>query len=251
MLDETQIDPAGFRSSLGAWGGALADSLNEVPSVAAYFKDCERRFVWCSDALLRLVGVEDRREVVGFRDEDFAPPDLAAEYRSHEERVLAEGLRLNGLIELVRRPREGSTWYLSTKTPVRSPDGAIVGLVGVNRPLIRNSTSSDTRDSMLRAATYISANVHRRITVSALAGVVSMSPRQFSRSFKRRFDVTPHEYVRRFRIAAASDMLVTSNHSISSIASATGFADQSHLSNEFARFRSMTPSEYRRRFAGS
>jgi PAS domain S-box-containing protein len=251
VQQSTMRDAMFLPAALGQWGGALTDALNEVPYVSAYFKDNERRFVWCSEALARLAGVDAEDDVLGLRDEDLAPADLAADYRTHEEEVLRDGRRLTGLIELVRRGDGSSIWYLSTKTPVRAPDGSIIGLAGVNRPLTRKSIPTDRSDPMLQVATYISTHIHRRITIADMADSVSMSPSHFSRSFKKRFDATPHQYLRGFRIAAASDLLVTTTRSLAAIASVTGYADQSHFSNEFTRFRAMTPTEYRRGFTSA
>lgn len=237
--------------ALGLWGGALTDALNDTPAVSAYFKDHHRRFVWCNDSLAKMVGRTTQQDLLGMRDEDLAPPDLAAEYRTHEEQVLGDGQRLIGLIELVRRSDGSSAWYLSTKSPVRGPDGDIIGLVGVSRPLAKQASRSGAADPMLQVATYISGQIHRRLTVAALAAEVAMSPGQFSKMFKRRFRVTPHQYVRRVRIATACDLLATTDRPLVAIASATGYADQSHFSNDFSRARGMTPSDYRRQFGTS
>ena len=41
---------------LDPWGSALVTALSQTSQVPAYLKDRDRRFVWCSAALARLVG---------------------------------------------------------------------------------------------------------------------------------------------------------------------------------------------------
>jgi AraC-like DNA-binding protein len=90
--------------------------------------------------------------------------------------------------------------------------------------------------------------MHRRLTVDDMAQAAAMSPSHFSRRFKMQFDVTPHQYLRKMRLAAASDLLCSTEMPLAAIAAATGYADQSHFSNDFVRHQGHTPSAYRRRF---
>lgn len=238
----------GPRVSLDHWGSALTEALNLMPHIPAYLKDKERRFVWCSEGLVRLAGFQADSQLLGLRDEDVAPPDLALQYRSYEEQVLQRGRRLVGLVELVRRTDGPSTWYLSTKLPVRTVDGTIIGLVGVTRPLEKRATPAQSADPLLPAISLIAKEMHRRLTVADMARAVTMSASQFTRRFKVQFDATPHQYLRRMRLAAACDLLCSTDLPLAAIAAATGYSDQSHFSNDFARHQKSTPSAYRRRF---
>ena len=117
----------GPKVPLDYWGSALTEALNLMPHIPAYLKDAERRFLWCSEGLVRLTGFQTGSQLLGLRDEDVAPADLAVQYRANEEEVLEHGRRFVGLVELVRKPYGPSTWYISTKLPVRTVDGTIIG----------------------------------------------------------------------------------------------------------------------------
>ena len=131
-----------LRVPLDYWGSALTEALNLMPHIPAYLKDTERRFLWCSEGLVRLTGFQSGSQLVGLRDEDVAPADLAVQYRANEEQVLEHGRRFVGLVELVRKPYGPSTWYISTKLPVRTVDGTIIGLVGATRPLEKRAAAA-------------------------------------------------------------------------------------------------------------
>jgi transcriptional regulator GlxA family with amidase domain len=57
--------------------------------------------------------------------------------------------------------------------------------------------------------------------------------------------MTPGDYLRRVRVAAAIGLLRESNEPASIIALKTGFADQSHMGRCRRRFAGQTPGEVR------
>jgi AraC-like DNA-binding protein len=242
---------ASRRVPLDYWGSALTEALNLVPHVPAYLKDRERRFVWCSEGLVRLAGFRLETQLLGLRDEDVAPADLASQYRIYEDQVLESGRRVVGVVELVRKVDGASAWYLSTKLPVRTVDGTIIGLAGVTRPIGKRAAAAGQTDPLMSAISLIARDMHRRLTVADMAQAVPMSTSHFTRRFKMQFDVTPHQYLRRMRLAAACDLLCSTDMPLAAVAAATGYADQSHFSNDFARHQKLTPSAYRRRFRTS
>jgi AraC family transcriptional regulator len=81
--------------------------------------------------------------------------------------------------------------------------------------------------------------------LSRLAEEVGVHPIYLARSFRKHYRCTVGEYVRRLRIETACREISVSHKSLSEIASATGFCDQSHFSNTFKRYIGMTPAEFR------
>jgi transcriptional regulator GlxA family with amidase domain len=140
---------------------------------------------------------------------------------------------------------------MSTKLPVRTVEGTIIGLAGVTRPLARQAVVARQADPLLPAISLIARDMHRRLTVADMARAAAMSASQFTRRFKMQFDVTPHQYLGRMRLAAACDLLCSTDLPLAAIAAATGYADQSHFSNDFVRHQKLTPSAYRKRFRTS
>jgi AraC-like DNA-binding protein len=233
---------------LDRWGSALAEALDQSPDLPAFMKDRERRFVWCSEPLARMAGFEMQQDLLGLRDEDVSPAHLAAQYRIHDERVLERGERMVGIVELVRSRDGRCDSYLSTKLPVRSQDGEIVGLVGVTHPVFSRNVPHSQGPPLAPAVALISREFNRRLSIADLARSVSMSPSHFNRTFKGHFGVTPHQYLRRVRLMAACDLLATTDLSMSAVASETGYYDQSHFANDFVREWDVAPSLYRKQY---
>jgi len=86
------------------------------------------------------------------------------------------------------------------------------------------------------------------LTLSDIAGLVGVHPVYLATSFRQRFGCTVGEFVRRLRIARACSDLSKPDQSLTTIALAAGFADQSHFCKAFKLYTGLTPSEYRRQF---
>jgi AraC family transcriptional regulator len=78
-----------------------------------------------------------------------------------------------------------------------------------------------------------------------LARSAHRHPSHLVRAFRRRWGMTPGDYLRRVRVAAAIRLLRESNEPASIIALKTGFADQSHMGRCMRRFAGQTPGEVR------
>lgn len=84
------------------------------------------------------------------------------------------------------------------------------------------------------------------VSVGDIARECAVHPVYLARMFRRFFGCSPGDYARRCRLERAAALLSGSRRSLSEIALASGFADQSHLSRTFRRIYLVTPGGYRR-----
>jgi AraC-like DNA-binding protein len=79
-------------------------------------------------------------------------------------------------------------------------------------------------------------------SLAATAGVRSES---LARAFRRSYGISVREYARRGRVVRARDLLADPGRTLSQVALAAGFADQSHLTREFSLWFGLSPRRYR------
>jgi transcriptional regulator GlxA family with amidase domain len=96
-----------------------------------------------------------------------------------------------------------------------------------------------------RLREHIDSNIDRRISVEALAKLANLSVCYFVRAFKESVGVTPHDYLIRRRVKRTMELLSDTDMSLSEIALAAGFADQSHCARRFRQHVGMSPRDYR------
>jgi transcriptional regulator GlxA family with amidase domain len=95
---------------------------------------------------------------------------------------------------------------------------------------------------------WISDNLHRPLTVEALAARTRYSPRQFARVFVQALGVSPGLMVDRMRIEAARRLLEETPQGLAAIAAACGFGTEEALRRAFLRHLGVPPGAYRDRF---
>jgi len=97
-----------------------------------------------------------------------------------------------------------------------------------------------------RVRDHVDAHLDGDLSVKTLAAVAGLSESHFIRAFKTAEGMTPHAFVLERRLVKARWLLIESALSLSEIAAAVGFADQSHLARHFRQRLGVSPSEFRK-----
>lgn len=104
-----------------------------------------------------------------------------------------------------------------------------------------------THPLVRRAVLLMEQHMGQALSLTELADKLSISVRQLERLFKDAIGQSPQAYARGMRLRMAAWMLVHSKKTISTIASACGFSDASHMGREFRAAFGMPPSQWRSR----
>jgi AraC-like DNA-binding protein len=99
--------------------------------------------------------------------------------------------------------------------------------------------------AMRRVREYVDTHLSESIDLAELAGIAGMSVFHFARQFKQSAGVTPHAFLVQKRVERGRDMLNRTDLSLSEIAIAAGFSDQSHFARHFRQIVGMTPGQFR------
>ncbi|HUQ01513.1 MAG TPA: helix-turn-helix domain-containing protein [Kofleriaceae bacterium] len=96
--------------------------------------------------------------------------------------------------------------------------------------------------------TWMEANLHRSLTLDALARRGAMSVRTLNRRFRDQTGTTPLQWLLRARVRRAQHLLETTDSSIEAIAGRAGFGSAASLREHFRRGVRTSPLGYRRAF---
>jgi len=228
--------------------GSVIGLFDHLPQTYFYAKDLESRFVKVNQMFLDNHGLSEEAEAIGRTDRDFHPPAMAEAYVAEDRRVMKDGKPLSGQVWLVLHRRRVPRWYVSTKTPLFDPKGAVVGLAGAMYRVHEPEELSRHFQELLPVVTYIEEHYADRISMTEMAARVDLSATHFNRRFQQLLRMTPTQYLRTVRVQAARRLLTESSHSLADIAAEVGFTDQSHFTKRFREVTGITPREYRRTF---
>lgn len=95
------------------------------------------------------------------------------------------------------------------------------------------------------ARDFIYAHFSESISLSDVAESVGLHPAHLARVFRRLYQCSVGDYIRRLRIDKAAREMAASEESLAAIAASVGFYDQSHFTSIFKLHTGMTPAEYR------
>lgn len=98
---------------------------------------------------------------------------------------------------------------------------------------------------MSSAKLFIEENILSGITLQRAAEHVELSPKYFSKQFKKQFNMTFKEFLYRAKIDYAKVLLQETGYSIKKIALLLGYSDQYIFSNQFKKETGMPPSKKR------
>lgn len=124
-------------------------------------------------------------------------------------------------------------------------------------PGAKNSTSvpavTTSLDEIRVKDTILFIEEHYRepLTLDDLAVAIHISKSECCRCFKRTLQITPVEYLIKYRIFQAAALLqqgLPGIHTISELAFYVGFNNASYFNKVFKQYLNCTPSEYRRKF---
>jgi len=110
----------------------------------------------------------------------------------------------------------------------------------------QNDLPSQDNLRIRKMLAYINKNFADDISLSEIASIADISERECLRCFKKTIQLSPIQYLLKYRIMQGAEMLLKNPaYSISEIATSCGFDSPSNFTKIFKRFYNCTPREYR------
>ena len=95
---------------------------------------------------------------------------------------------------------------------------------------------------------YIDTYINGDVSLERIASHFNTSVKKIIEVFKREMGMTPHRYIKEERLRSAKRMLEGTENTVTEIAQALNFCEQSYFSAEFKKAFGMYPTEYRKAF---
>ena len=129
--------------------------LDTIPD-RIYFKDVQSRFIRCSSSMVKRLGAQDVKDVVGKTDFDFHPRELAQEFHDDEQRIILTGEPLINKLERQVDLAGNDIWATVTKVPIYNQNGTVTGIIGISRDVTQLKKAEEAleqaRDEALESA---------------------------------------------------------------------------------------------------
>jgi transcriptional regulator GlxA family with amidase domain len=116
----------------------------------------------------------------------------------------------------------------------------------LNRALFSSDTLPQQTSALVkRAVAYLHQNYARPLARWEIAEAIGVSEDYLSRVFNRELGLSPWDYVNRYRIYQAQELLRRTSDSIRVIAHQVGFKDQAYFSRVFRNIAGVSPGKFR------
>ena len=116
----------------------------------------------------------------------------------------------------------------------------------IQRVLTTNATLPQPTGMLVKQAyAYIQQNYTRSFSLEELSETIGVSKSYLSRIFKMDTGIPLWDYLNRYRIQKAKELLLITNESITAIAADVGYEDTSYFSRVFHEIAGCSPRAYR------
>jgi len=225
-------------------GGAFYRLFEHIPNIMFFAKDRKRRLFMGNQRFLEHCGYTSVEEIAGKADKEIFPKYMEDKFARDDKTVLTSGKPLLNLVELFPSRDRLPEWYITNKYPIFDKAGSVAAICG----LIQNYELSfdDPGDPVSKVVNLIKARFDQTISIPDLSRQAGLSQRQLERLFKKRFSISPREYILRLRVLIAADLLRSTRKGITEIALECGFYDHSSFTRQFKRHMGALPLQYRK-----
>lgn len=155
----------------GAWLQSIADDIADY----IYLKDSKSRFVFANAIIARDFGYSSPAELFGKTDHDVFAKDVADGFLTDEHEILSTGEAKVDYEEFVKYENGVQRWLSTSKFPLKTPEGKIVGILGLARDITERKKLETLRVGQTRVLEMIAKGANE---AKVLEGIVHLIEEQ-------------------------------------------------------------------------
>ncbi len=108
-----------------------------------------------------------------------------------------------------------------------------------------SSKASVTARYLDFSVNYINTRIHTDIRVNEIAAILGISNTYLNNLFKKRFNMSPKQYIMNLKLKTAKKMLIGTDLKVTEIANSVGFGDVLSFSRFFSARNGVSPTAFR------
>jgi PAS domain S-box-containing protein len=222
----------------------LKTVFDTFSDVLFFIKDLEGRYLWANSTLLTRGGLKSPEEVFGKTADDLFPASGLSTMA--QDLVLMQNRQaIQDTLRMYRTAGGARYWCLSSKFPMFDPANNLIGLFGLSRDLPRPNGRHPSYFRLAKFLEYIDSRIGEGVLIVDAARESAISMDTLARLVFDVYHLTPKQLLTKKRIDYACKLLEQTSQSVSDIAAACGYADQSAFSRQFKMATYITPVQYR------
>lgn len=109
----------------------LLDTIIQILPCRIFVRDTEGKFLMINEEYRRIFGLNTREEAVGHSLGEFSKNPRIGRIRDEDLQVIESGKAIRNHIDFDQSLLGEKRWVMTSKVPLRAPDGAIEGIVGM------------------------------------------------------------------------------------------------------------------------
>ncbi len=169
-----------------------------------FVRDRDCRFILSNKSDAKKMGVTDPEKLVGMRDDDFFPPELAAQYQADDRLVMETGRSMINHEEPLVEADGRKIWILTSKIPLYDDQDQVVGLVGISRDITERKEAEKK---------LIQAMEENRASREFLQNILDTSPSYISWKDKdHRYMGCNEAFARLYNIRSPKEIIGKTDH---------------------------------------
>lgn len=241
-----------YRASCPAVDAALGpvmELFHELSDVLFWVKDVDLKVQALNITFAQRLK-RSPQSILGQQDSDLYYPELARVFMEDDREVMRSGVAQCRKVELLTTSYGGVEWRSTTKLPIRSFDGEILGTTGISRPILGAIEDLPLPfQAFARIVEYARSNLKHGVSVLELAQFSNMSVSTLGRRFQQHLRLSPSEFLSQLRISHACQLLEHSPCNVSEIGYECGFENAAAFSRAFRVQMCQSPTAYRKQLA--
>jgi AraC-like DNA-binding protein len=147
--------------------------------------------------------------------------------------------------------REQTNQQLYYNKIIEQTVNTVITVVARNIALkLPKNIKENTGETVLEILNYIQQNIFepKMLKAEQLSNHFGISLSYLGKYFKKQTGDTLQEYISNYKVRLIEMRLLHSDMRINEIAAELSFTDESHLNRTFKKYKSLSPTEYRKRF---